>query len=234
MSILRLIGDQHNEYKKYLSLIKDCDYSIQVGDLGLNYSGLRYICTNNYVFDTEKHKFLPGNHDCYEKSSIDYYKHQPNCLGDYGVYKIPSMKDEIFFVRGAWSIDGEYRKSHYNARGHICWWEEEELSAGELNSAIDLYKEVKPRIMVTHEAPLSIVENFTDPNFPTRFGYQPGVIKTKTGQALQAMFEIHQPQIWIFGHYHQRWEDKINRTDFILLDMYRKMDQTTDYYDLEF
>jgi hypothetical protein len=38
-----------------------------------------------------------------------------------------------------------------------------------------------------------------------QYGYykaKMGCVNTRTSQALQSMLEIHQPDIWIFGHYH--------------------------------
>jgi predicted phosphodiesterase len=40
---------------------------------------------------------------------------------------------------------------------------------------------------------------------------------TRTGLALQAMFEIHQPEVWLFGHWHINKVQKIGATNFICL-----------------
>lgn len=38
-----------------------------------------------------------------------------------------------------------------------------------------------------------------------------------TSDGLQAMFEIHQPDIWIFGHHHKSIDTIVNGTRFICL-----------------
>lgn len=230
---IRYIGDSHGRYDLYLNLIKNCDYSIQVGDLGLDYSQLKYK-NGEYKFDTTKHKFLPGNHDNLDKNSLDYCLVQPNCLGDFGLYEIPGI-EPIFYVRGAWSIDHKWRQAQQSwpKNGPVTWWPEEELSVAQLEKAIEMYKQVKPAIVVTHEAPMELVQYVTNPEFCLNFGYPAGTIRTRTNMALQVMFDYHKPKIWLFGHYHQRWEDNIKGTEFVCLDMCRSRDQSTNYYDLE-
>jgi hypothetical protein len=39
-------------------------------------------------------------------------------------------------------------------------------------------------------------------------------INTRTGQALQAMFDAHQPDEWYFGHWHHTMQYKYGRTMF--------------------
>ena len=51
MNTLRLIGDVHGKYDAYLDLIKEADYSIQLGDLGLDYFFLSQV-------DYKKHKLI--------------------------------------------------------------------------------------------------------------------------------------------------------------------------------
>ena len=93
---------------------------------------------------------------------------------------------------------------------------------------------MKPDFVVSHEAPTSIIHNFTDPKFPTYFGYKPGVQRTRTGAALDVMFEYHQPKRHFFGHFHRKWTEIINGTEFHCIDMDRTPNQTSDYYDIEF
>jgi Icc-related predicted phosphoesterase len=132
-------------------------------------------------------------------------------LGDFGTAEIDGRK--IFYVSGAWSIDRAYRIEG------VSWWPDEELSVVELNNAIDLYTQEKPEIMITHDGPSPattwILNRFM---LTSENGYrEQSPAPTRTGHALSAMFEIHQPKIWIFGHWHYSWIKKIKGTVFVCL-----------------
>lgn len=192
MSQLRLIGDVHGRIDQYKKLLKGCEYSLQIGDLGFNYE---------YQIDAERHKFFGGNHDNY-----DVIKDSPNCLGDFGVWEVPDF-GPIFWVRGGWSIDHESRSKHDRQIGQYFfpknfWEEEEEMTVRQCQDALDLYKEVKPKLLVSHECPINIVQHVTNPKFAENFGYTDSIIKTKTNQLLQAMTDFSPPQLHFFGHYH--------------------------------
>jgi hypothetical protein len=101
-NIIRLLGDVHYKVPSYMNLIKDAEYSIQLGDWGFNYSQL------NKVDDTH-HKILAGNHDNYD--NMDRF---PHFLGDFGVYSVGGY--DFFFIRGAFSVDKKYRIPK------ISWW----------------------------------------------------------------------------------------------------------------
>jgi predicted phosphodiesterase len=217
---LRLIGDVHGAYRPYLNLLKDASYSLQVGDLGMDYQPITLV-------NHKRHRAIAGNHDCYEPGH-SYFRNHPIFLDDFGTYKVPDF-GSVFYVRGAWSID-HFPRQLAMEQGHApCWWAAEELEVGQLNEAIALYEQLKPDFVVTHEAPLSRVPDLTDPSFAIRFGYN-GIIKTKTNQTLERMLEIHQPEVWVHGHYHVRHEQKVGRTRFICLDMIRGQESIKNAY----
>jgi len=213
MAIL-CVGDSHNLDNYYLSIIKDHEYSLQVGDLGLNYSKLRSANVNWC-----KNRAIAGNHDNYQTDSPEHFAKQPFFLGNYGLYVVDGK--QIFYMRGGWSIDWYWRQEQQKQGGEPIWWEDEELFIEECDKAISLYTELKPDLVVTHECPLEIVQHVTDPTFVRRFGFTSGVIPTRTNQTLQTMFDIHQPAMWIFGHYHQRKEVSVKNTNFVCLDQIR-------------
>ena len=193
---LRIIGDIHGQKNIHLSLIKDVSYSLAVGDIGFNYDYLKDVYP-------ERHKCIFGNHDQYDK-----FDQVPHNLGHFGVWDVPNV-GEVFFVRGAWSIDHAYRTVG------IDWWENEELNQEQCDQALELYRQKKPKMMVTHCCPQSIVPFLI--NVHASFCGYVGPVKTRTGLLLQSMFEIHRPEQWWFGHYH-RWLDKtINNTRFVCL-----------------
>ena len=195
---LTLVGDVHDRFDRYFISIEDSEYSLQLGDMSFDYTRLSEI-------DPNHHKFVGGNHDNYE-----IYDNQPHALGKYGMYTLGGI--EFFFLRGAFSIDCKHRL----ARG-MHWYPEEELTYQELSDAIELYIEKKPQIVFTHDAPIEISEIVGKPEVLRKFGFERS--NSKTQFALQSMFEAHQPDLWWFGHFHRRWEDSINGTNFRCLDI---------------
>ena len=192
MSICRIIGDVHGHHLTYKKLINDIDYSIQVGDFGFSDSW-DWLKTN---VNSGRHKILPGNHD-------EYPKITNHSLGDCGTYNLGGMK--FFFVRGAFSIDKTVRTENVN------WWVDEELSLDSLIDALNMYRKIKPEIVITHDCPGTVygvsTALFNRPWIPNR-----------TSQVLQEMFDCHQPKLWIFGHWHILKHIYIKNTFFICLD----------------
>ncbi len=176
-----IIGDVHGKIDEYKQIIKEKnpDFSLQVGDMGFDYSRLSV---------SAQHRFVGGNHDNYKKI-------HPRMLGDFGTWQ------NIFYIRGAFSIDKAYRIVGKS------WFSEEELDYETCENAIQAYNEVRPNIVVTHTAPLSVIINM---------GFMP--LKTRTAQMLDVCLSLHQPVQWIFGHFHKSWVKKIENTTFRCLD----------------
>lgn len=139
-----------------------------------------------------KDRFIRGNHD-----SPEICKTIPNYIPD------GSFDNETMFVGGALSID-----KHYRIEG-VSWWRDEELSYSELVSIIDNYAAYNPEIMVTHECPESIAGIL--------MGNSKLNIPSITRNAFENMFQLHQPKLWIFGHWHQSFNQVVNNTRFICL-----------------
>lgn len=193
---MKFIGDVHGKFNRYKALIKQHQNTIQVGDMGIGFLKWPHgEPSANPPFDAmldSGARFIRGNHD----NPASCRKHQ---------MWIPDghIEDDMFFVGGAYSIDYAYRKEGFS------WWRDEECSIEQLNTIADAYAVAKPRIMVTHDAPLSVVERIHGSHH--RFD------DTRTQQALQAMFEVHQPDIWIHGHHHVSFEQVVEGTKFICL-----------------
>lgn len=217
---LVICGDIHGKHDKFFEVINSIpktDQIIQIGDVGFGFGQVPRYPDNVEVFR--------GNHDDPEVA-----KKHPNYLGDYGYIE----KHNLFWMAGAWSIDWGWRKAHYMQGGQKIWWEDEELSQPELDAALALYTEVKPSIMLSHEAPASIVphvlakvtldlsnspmvnpkwEKIRDEsayNRPEKLE----CIYTRTSAILQKMLEAHAPKHWIFGHYHLQKDIFIKPTQF--------------------
>jgi|SRR5882672_1922168 len=198
-NIIRVVSDIHGKFRQYKRIIKDCDRSIQVGDLGigfLRYGGALHNTTSqNPPFDAMskgEHLFQRGNHD-----NLSVCKKHKFWIPD------GTVKDNMMFIGGEESIDREWRQEGYN------WWADEQLSYQEFERLIDIYLTVRPEIMITHGAPTTAVGVLCSYNH-MRF-FHP----SRTTQALQAMFDLHKPRLWLHGHFHLAFDQVIDGTRFI-------------------
>jgi hypothetical protein len=183
MSII-IIGDVHGKtgtYQKMIRRMPEGQRTIQIGDMGIGFSG---VGLHEMPPD---HKWFRGNHDNPEKCRAT-----TNYLGDWGYLEA----DRLFWLAGAFSMDQKWRIEG------VSWWRDEELSIMQLNEAIDLYKEKKPRFVVSHEAPARAGRSLLDGLMGPCFSAKGECCNSRTSQALQYMLEWHQPEEWVFGHYH--------------------------------
>ena len=201
---MKFIGDIHGDLKAWYFLIQDCDESIQVGDFG---AGFVPIPDTQDV--SVEHKFIRGNHD-----SPHACRNSSRWIPD-GTY---DEKNKMFMVGGAYSIDWMCRKPG------ISWWEDEELSYAELYKMVDEYERLKPSIMVTHDCPTSVAKEL----FP--YECSKNQIITRTGQAFEAMFSIHKPNLWVFGHWHQPKNINIFETTFICCSINQAVDVDLSHF----
>ncbi len=188
MNEIAIIGDVHGETNKYMKLLDRHKYTVQVGDLGFNYNCLRHR-------DPECHKFFQGNHDNYNAVR------PPHCLGDYGVRELNGIK--FFFIRGAFSIDWRYRVEHEMKTGQKAWWKEEQLTHSQMQKCFEAYEEAKPDFVISHSCPVSVGRRIGNKSILREFGFDPDTFTTYTQELLQACFDIHQPKLWTFGHFHK-------------------------------
>jgi predicted phosphodiesterase len=206
---VRIIGDVHGFYDAYIPIAEEADYSIQIGDMGFNYSPLNTL-------DSKKHKFFGGNHDNY-----DIYFKSPHVLwgltktNNYGPSDHGGLK--FFFVRGAFSIDWKHRQKTYLMGGGKSYWEGEELYLEDMRGCLREYKKYKPEIVITHECPRSISSKVGNNSLLSNLGYDPKTFSTRTSELLQTMLDAHKPKLWIFGHYHVAFDENINGTNFVCL-----------------
>ena len=141
----------------------------------------------------DKVSMIRGNHD-----APDLCRKHKNYLGDFGYL----ANKGIYFISGAWSVDYKQRIPG------ISWWPDEELSYEQFDT---IFKEIpiyKPRIILSHDCPSGIKAEL--------FGFDK-FYRSKTCQALDRVFELYQPELWIFGHIHRGKQRKINGTHFVCL-----------------
>lgn len=187
---ITIIGDVHGRTKTYQKWLRnnldETQRSIQIGDVGLGFAGVGLPAPGQPILGLN-HKFFRGNHDDPKRC-----REHPNYLGDYGYLEA----DSIFWVAGAWSIDRDMRIEGRS------WWRDEELSYEELGKVIDLYLKVRPRFVLSHEAPASAARVLLYDLSGAYFTEKGMCQHSRTSQALESMFQFHQPEKWIFGHYH--------------------------------
>jgi hypothetical protein len=212
-----LIGDVHgytDTYQKFIRRLPEGQRTIQLGDMGIGFAGTGL----HRLPDT--HTWFRGNHDNPEKCRL-----HPNYRGDYGY----DASTGIFHIAGAWSIDRAYR-----IEGQT-WWANEELSYAELDEAVKLYKGFKPRFVLSHEAPVNairvLLSNLVGPYFAAKLQDA----NSRTAQALQIMLEAHQPEKWVFGHYHVDKEFYVPNveTKFVCVGGMMEAGQPPHTYDLK-
>jgi len=190
-----IIGDTHGNIEELFDVGDGLDGWIQVGDLGWGF-GHRVIPEF-----PDGGKAIRGNHDDPEVARA-----HPSYLGDYGV-----TDEGIFYMSGAktpdFDIARRFRKAAEN-NSHPMWWEDEQLSYADLKVACALYKETKPEIVVTHDAPFYLyraligASRSIDPDGPSE------AESNMTATALNFMLDLYQPKFWYFGHWHMNWAMK--------------------------
>lgn len=196
--MITFIGDAHGQYDRYAKIARKRDYTVQIGDLGFKYGCLEDL-------DPKRHKIVAGNHDNYDK--IAEY---PHYLGDWGSCSLGGT--DFFFLRGASSIDRDQRTIG------IDWWSQEEISIESFFEARKAYKEIQPKIVVTHTCPESIAPAFLEPRFSHRIHI------SKTGWMLDELFNKHKPELWIFGHFHVSKSIMEGPTKFVCLNELETLD----------
>lgn len=189
MQKITFIGDVHGKVERYKEIIDNCDYSICVGDFGFK-KQWEWLQNNPTSQSNGPHYIVPGNHDYIPKINKHPYTGNHDEIEHY----------KIFVVRGADSID-----KHLRTEG-VDWFADEELNYQEQLEAFDAYCQCKPRIVVSHDCPQSVMQ--------TLFGYPE---KSQTRNMLQAMFNEHKPELWVFGHFHQSKDVNILGTRFVCL-----------------
>lgn len=193
-----VIGDVHGKFREYEILCNRFPgvNTVQIGDMGVGFPLGR-----KPKFRPMYDRFFRGNHDnpaACKEFGFSY-------MGDGGSYDMCGTK--FFFIPGAWSIDWQLRVEGRD------WWSDEQLPQEVLDEVIELYKFDKPDIVLSHDAPAEVARALLS-RYKLK-GEPPATIyPTRTGQALQAMFEAHQPRQWIFGHYHMDWTKEIKGTKF--------------------
>jgi len=199
MNKIFLIGDIHGLFYNLKEILNKNpnDTHIVLGDVGIGFMMEQRVISKSLSyfektlipsnFTANNFLFIAGNHD-----NINVCLKNKCFLGKYGMY------NNIFFISGAYSIDKDNRTIG------IDWWPNEELSQTELQKAIDFYITHKPEIVISHECPQRV----------NSLLHSHHKISTRTGQALDVMFEEYKPKYWFFAHHHTSWKGTVDQTEF--------------------
>jgi predicted phosphodiesterase len=190
--MLRIIGDIHGKQEAYSELAREVKHSVQVGDMGLNYT----VLTDSV--NAEHHRFVPGNHDNYDNLPAHAFK------DDYSMTALCGIP--FLYVRGAYSIDKTFRTLG------ISWWGNEEISWQSGLSLIQYASSYKPSLIISHDCPYCVYSYVLTNEDKWR--------QSRTAQILDALFKAHQPDVWVFGHHHKDIVFKYpnTKTTFVCLD----------------
>lgn len=203
MKTLTFIGDVHGHIEEYASLLGEGP-TFQLGDMGAGFVPLSHG-------QDAKHRFIRGNHD-----DPAVCQAHLNYAGEFGY----DPEYHLFFMGGAWSIDYAWRLAQMAQGGPAIFWKDEELSPERLEEAFNLYVEIKPDIVATHECPAQITKPLLKAlalNTGSYFDAKMPCGQSRTSRALQRMFEAHKPKVWFFGHYHINRVLEVEGTKFVCL-----------------
>lgn len=181
-----VIGDVHGNYDKYLEIIEESDFSVQLGDMGLNYDKIFDVSMN--------HRFIPGNHDNYDNLPNNAFQ------SDYGQISLGHL--DFFYIRGAYSIDKASRLIG------ISWWEQEEIKMDSAIQLIETVEFMQPRYILSHDCPEICLKEGVATN---KYKRHPSF----TTQMMSEVWKAHKPEFWLFGHHHKNWDKTIEGTRFI-------------------
>ena len=199
------VGDLHGDWRVLNQLLKHYKKSkiIQIGDLGLGFATYTNVATGEPFFEGDPEslpknfRFIRGNHD-----SPEVCRQHPNYIGEYGF----DQETNAFYISGAWSFDHAYRTVG------LDWWEDEELSYQQLQKAIEDYEKIKPNVVFAHTCPATIAKTFL-------MNYKYEYHADRTENALDTMWKIHQPRLWVFGHWHRNFDQNVLKTRFLCLNI---------------
>ncbi len=196
---MRYVGDVHGQMQRYLEIIRTAPASIQVGDFGLGFESEWDRNPKDVLAAMEDgdHLMGRGNHD-HPEACVKFRRWIPD--GSY------IENRDTFVVGGAASSDRSTRTSQRIAGWD--WWPDEEVSYSKMDAIKATYLRQRPRIMVTHDGPHEMLMQMFG-----RGTHKP-INATRTGVFLQELWEAHQPDLWVFGHWHVTRTEVASGTDF--------------------
>lgn len=193
---LWIIGDAHGKLEDYQRLTNQYPRTLQLGDFGFKKQYDWHFAN----IDCINHQVLGGNHDYWS-----HYYQYPFTIGS--TYLDPEgnkhlgrfgeIQPTVFAVGGAYSIDAYHRIEGRS------WFRNEQMSWKEANACIELYTQLKPEFVISHDCP----QFFAEKHFDCRD-------RSVTRSVLNELYDIHQPTEWVFGHWHRSLVQEHGPTTF--------------------
>ena len=184
---LRVIGDVHGDADALVAAHAGHSNAIQIGDFGFGFGHDEHL--RQALIKTGL-RFFRGNHDK-PKTCQAHPRHMASGW---------HAADSLFVIGGGYSINKMRRTPLLN------WWPDEEHSEPEMRALVEEFADTKPRLVLSHEAPESVTDAMFKPTLK---------MVSRTATALQAMYAAHQPDLWLFGHWHRGRELKPSNTLFV-------------------
>lgn len=188
---IRLIGDVHGDVQALRKARGDHQNAIQIGDLGYGFAEGNSRKLDHWLRHKGGMRFFRGNHD-----------HPTRCRRHPQHLASGWHEEGFFVVGGGLSIDWQRRVEGRS------WWRDEEHSKRELDELVQAFEANRPRLVLSHEAPPVATDGMFNPQLK---------FESATAQALQAMWSVWQPDLWVFGHWHRTREARHGKTLFVCL-----------------
>ena len=208
--MLRLIGDIHSDIERYLHAIGTATETIQLGDFSTD----DIFNLDLSIENGGDHYIVLGNHDNYTEviESNGVSVNRCSSAGKYNLVghgRIGTSVGDVFYISGAESVDKNQRTLNHD------WWPEEELTFSQAQLALISWEKSPTKIVVSHDAPSRVLDLMYD-RLPSRpsLRHRPSF----TQQLLDAMLDIHMPNLWVFGHHHRSETIHFEETTFRCLD----------------
>lgn len=214
------VGDTHGRFDKLNQLIAQHkpDNVFVCGDFGYwneqTFGGPDYNLWDRIVTNDTKVYFCDGNHEDFNMLDklVEQHGYRKPILVAKNVYYCPRGSEliledgtSVLFFGGAYSVDKPLRIKDIN------WFEQEQATFEQL----DRVQNKQYDIVVSHTCPMRCL---FDVSMKTGIN-RAKINHTQTEQVLDKLFDIVQPKLWFFGHWHQYGNFEYNGCKLVMLNI---------------
>lgn len=193
-----VVGDIHGKFRLFSNFLenKEYDYIFSCGDFGYWPEHIN-ICEELKLPENTKLYFCDGNHENHD--TLKKLSNNEICKNVFYMNRgsvLTINNTNILFFGGANSIDYKYRTPGYD------WFPEENISEKDINN---LPNNTNIDIVISHTCPLETklpIFTFTDKRTDSNRNY------------LSYILNKYKPNLWFFGHWHERLTSSYNNTIF--------------------
>lgn len=215
MNIRLYIGDSHGKFHNFNAVATealaalaangiDASEVISVGDFGY-WPRMGSAYRKCGAFE-QPVRWIDGNHEDFDTLSIDRF---PNALWECEHIPRGTIDNGVFFMGGATSIDAALRTIG------IDWFEQEKISYKQFNAAANLLDQHASdvNVMCAHDTVM-----FAYHRLVGNGGNKGLHRKDSNAVALEELFGIAQPKVYVHGHHHVPDRYQIDGAEFVSLD----------------